>query len=231
MMKTIGLIGGMSWASTIEYYRIINEEVSRRLGGLHSAKILLNSVDFGEIEQHQRLGEWEVAGKQLADAALSLERAGANFVLICANTMHKVADVVQQAIHIPLIHVADVTAEKILTAGIGHVGLLGTQYTMEQDFLKTRFTDYGLSVLIPEEADRKTVHRIIFQELCKGIINPSSQAQMSDVLQRLTQQGANGIILGCTELSLIIHPEDVDVPLFDTALIHALSAVDKAMEV
>jgi aspartate racemase len=220
----------MSWPSTIEYYRIINEEVTRRRGGLHSARILLYSVDFGEIERMQRLGQWEAAGERLAEAARALERAGADFLLICAGTMHKVAQSVRQAIRIPLVHVADVTAEKIRSAGLHCVGLLGTRYTMEQDFLKRRFSESGLNIVIPREEERKMVHRIIFEELCKGVFLPHSRSLMSDIMSRMADRGAEGVILGCTEISLLVPPQDAPLPVFDTTVIHAVSAAEMALE-
>lgn len=229
-MKTIGLIGGMSWASTIEYYRIMNEELASRTGGRHFAKILLNSVDFGEIVKLQQRNEWDKAGDLLGRAAVSLERAGADFVLIGANTMHKVADQVIASIQVPLLHVADVTAAKILSANIRNVGLLGTKYTMEQDFLKSKFSALGLEVQIPDAEDRETVHEIIYKELSKGIVIPTSRHRMIEVINRLICNGAEGIILGCTELPLLVRPEDSQATLFDTASIHAISAVEKALE-
>jgi len=228
-MRTIGLLGGMSWSSTMEYYRIINEEVSRRLGGLHSAKVLLNSVDFDEIVQLQRRGDWHTAGKQLAAAAQALECAGADFVLICANTMHKVSEAVRQAIRIPIIHVADVTAETIKRTGITRVGLLGTLYTMEQDFLKEKFAEYGLQVIIPDEERRHAVHHIIFEELCKGTVSAASRRQFLSAIDHLAEQGAEGVIFGCTEISMLLEPKDSPLPAFDTARIHAESAVRMAL--
>jgi aspartate racemase len=220
----------MSWQSTIEYYRIINEAVSRRLGGLHSARIVLYSLDFGEIEKLQRQGDWETAGSLLAEAARSLQRAGADFVLICANTMHIVAEAVQQAVRIPVVHVADVTAAGIRRAGLECVGLLGTRYTMEKHFLKQRLASHGLKVIIPDEEDRITVHRVIFEELCRGKILTSSRQSLVDMVERMAERGAEGVILGCTELSLLIRPEDLPLPVFDTTVIHAESAVEMALE-
>lgn len=227
-MKTIGLLGGMSWSSTIEYYRIVNREVAQRLGGLHSAKIIVNSLDFGEIESLQRAGDWEQAGRLLASAARSLERAGADLLLIGAITMHIVAETVQQAIGIPLIHIADVVAGKIKAAGIARAGLLGTLYTMEQDFLKQRLAGYGIEVMIPDERRRHTVHRIIFEELCRGQFTASSREQVLSIIADLVEREAEGIILGCTELSLLLGPDARPVPVFDTTSIHALSAVELA---
>jgi aspartate racemase len=228
-VKTIGLIGGMSWQSTIEYYRILNEEVARRLGGLHSAKIVLKSVDFSGIAEMQRRGDWEGAGLVLAETARSLERAGADMVLIGANTMHLVADAVRQAVHIPLVHIADATAARVRQAGLTHVGLLGTRYTMEKDFLKYRLSTYGLVVSVPEAEDRETVHRIIYDELCHGIVTAESRALVAGVAERLAARGAEGILLGCTELPLLIRPGDLSVPDFDTTRIHAERAVELAL--
>ena len=229
-MRTIGLLGGMTWTSTIEYYRIMNEETARRLGGLHAARIVINSVDFGEIAELQRRGDWQAAGELLANAARSLERAGAELLLIGANTMHKVADDVQQAVSMPVIHVADVTAERIKQAGLTRVGLLGTRYTMEQDFLKLRLAGHGLDIVVPEEADRELVHRIIFEELALGRAEAASREALLAVIGRLSAQGAGGGILGCTELSLLLDPDDSPLPAFDTARLHALAAVALALE-
>lgn len=228
-MKTIGVLGGMSWTSTIEYYRIINEETARRLGGLHSAPLLLHSVDFDEIAAMQRRDEWEAAGAKLADAASGLERAGAELLLIGANTMHKVAEQVKAAIGIPLIHVAEVTAQAVRAAGLRNVALLGTQYVMEQPFLKEKLTEGGLRIMIPEGKDRAEVHRIIFAELCQGKLLPESRACMRGIMARLADRGAEGIILGCTEISLLVTQDDAAVPLFDTTRIHAIGAVDAAL--
>lgn len=228
-MRMIGLLGGMSWQSTIEYYRIINETAARRLGGLHSAKILMYSVDFAEIAEMQQRGEWDAAGAALAEAARGLERAGADIVLICANTMHLVADAVQRAVRIPLVHIADATAARVRQAGLTHVGLLGTRYTMEKNFLKDRLSSHGLTVHVPDAEDRETVHRIIYDELCHGIVTAESRARVAEVAERLAGRGAQGILLGCTELPLLIRPGDLSVPEFDTTLIHAESAVELAL--
>ncbi len=228
-MKTIGVLGGMSWSSTIEYYRIINEETARRLGGLHSAPLLLHSVDFDEIAAMQRLGDWDAAGTRLADAARGLERAGADLLLIGANTMHKVADQVKAAIGIPLLHVAEVTAQAVQAAGLRDVALLGTQYVMEQPFLKNKLAEDGLRIMIPDGEDRAEVHRIIFAELCQGKLLSESRACMSRIMARMADRGAEGIILGCTEISLLIKQDDASVPLFDTTRIHAIGAVDAAL--
>jgi aspartate racemase len=230
-MKVIGLIGGMSWESTIEYYRVINESVKERLGGLHSAKCVLYSVDFAEVEELQRRGQWPDAAQLLVGAAQSVEKAGADLVLICTNTMHKVADTVQTRIGVPLLHIADATAEKVKQAGIRRVGLLGTRFTMEDDFYRGRLTSqFGLEVIIPDLKDRETVHRIIYEELCVGTIRPDSRAQVADIMSRLVEMGAEGNILGCTELGLLIGPEDSRVPLFDTTRVHALAAVEYALK-
>jgi len=228
-MKTIGLIGGMSWESTAEYYRIINEAVKKKLGGLHSAKIVMYSLDFEEIEQLQTQGRWDEATDSMVDAAKRVERAGADFVLICTNTMHKMAQEVEASINIPLLHIADVTAEKIVSSGLKKVGLLGSTYTMEEDFYKGRLIDkFGLGVVVPDEADRQTVNNIIFEELCVGKITSSSREQVKTIIQKLIAQGAQGIILGCTELPSLIKQKDCAVPLFDTTAIHAQAAVDYA---
>ena len=230
-LKVIGLIGGMSWESTVEYYRLINESVKERLGGLHSAKCVLYSVDFAEVEELQRRGQWPQAAQLLAGAAQSVEKAGADFVLICTNTMHKLADTVQAGIGIPLLHIADATAEKVKQAGLQRVGLLGTRFTMEEDFYRGRLAgEFGLEVMIPEPKDRETVHRIIYEELCVGTIRPESRGQVADIMSRLVEMGVQGIILGCTELGLLVGPEDCRVPLFDTTRVHALAAVEQALK-
>ena len=229
-MKTIGLIGGMSWESSIEYYRLINEGVRQRLGGLHSAKSVMVSVDFAEIEALQHAGEWEKATGMMIAAAQAVERGGADFVVICTNTMHKMADQVQEQIGIPLLHIADATAERILSQGLHTIGLLGTKFTMEEDFYKGRLVDnYGLQVLIPTPQERETVHCVIYDELCLGQIEPSSKAQYVTIMENLVRQGAEGIILGCTEIGLLVETADSQVPLFDTTLIHAQAAVDWAL--
>ncbi|GAA4717121.1 aspartate/glutamate racemase family protein [Brevibacillus fulvus] len=228
-MKRIGLIGGMSWESSAEYYRLINEEVKRRLGGLHSAQCLLYSVDFAEIERYQAEGQWDLAGKCLADAALSLEQGGADFLLICTNTMHKVAASIEGTVGIPLLHIADATASQIKKQNIRTIGLLGTKYTMEQDFYKARLEASGLKVIVPQQADRELVNKIIYEELCLGKIVPSSRVAYKQVIQRLVESGAEGIVLGCTEIGLLINAEDSEVPLFDTTRIHAAEAVKLAL--
>ncbi|MFT3822066.1 MAG: aspartate/glutamate racemase family protein [Rubrivivax sp.] len=230
-MKTIGLIGGMSWESTIPYYRQINETIRNRLGGLHSAKVILFSVDFHDIEQLQHAGEWDEAGEVLAHAAAALERAGAQGLVICTNTMHKVAGQVQAAAAIPLLHIADPTAAAIKAAGLNTVGLLGTRFTMEQDFYRFRLErDHGLNVLIPEERDRALVHKVIYDELCLGVVREESRRAYVDVIDRLASKGAQAVILGCTEISLLIRPEDARIPLFDTTAIHATAAADWALQ-
>lgn len=224
-MKTVGLLGGMSWESTIPYYRLINEGVKARLGGLHSAKLLLHSVDFAEIEQLQRAGDWDAAGVQLARAAQGLERAGAELLLIGTNTMHKVAPTIEAAVGIPLLHVADVTADAVKRAGRDTVGLLGTRFTMEQDFYIDRLRSHGLTVYVPDADDREIVHRVIFQELCLGRLEGASRDAYRQVMSRLVDRGAQGIILGCTEIALLVGEADASVPLFDTTRIHADAAV------
>ncbi len=230
-MKTIGLIGGMSWESSLEYYRIINQETKRCLGGLHSAKSLMYSVDFAEIEELQHKGDWETVTHMMINAAKYLENGGADFVLICTNTMHKMAKDVEKAIAIPLLHIADPTAEAIKAQGLTKVALLGTKYTMEQDFYKGRLIDrFGLGVITPNDTDRQTVHNIIYDELCLGEIKPKSKQQFVEIIKRLERDGAQGIILGCTEIGLLIKQADVTVPVFDTTQIHAIAAVGKANE-
>jgi aspartate racemase len=229
-MKTIGLIGGMSWESTVEYYRLINEATKAKLGGLHSAKCVLYSVDFAEVAEQQRRGDWPAATRLLVDAAQKAERAGADLLLVCTNTMHKLADAIQASIHIPLLHIADATAANVKRAGLRRVGLLGTRFTMEDDFYRGRLmSEHGLEVVIPNDADRATVHRVIYEELCVGVIRPESRVEMAGVMDRLVDLGAEGIILGCTELGLLIKPGDPRVPLFDTTREHALAAVDHAL--
>lgn len=228
-MKTIGLIGGMSWESTTEYYRIINEAVKERLGGFHSAKIVMYSVDFKEIRELQLEARWDEATNLMIDAARRLERGGADFVLICTNTMHKMAEEVEASIGIPLLHIADVTAERIISSGLKKVGLLGTAFIMEQDFYKGRLIDkYGLEVVIPSQIERQVVDNIIFNELCLGEIKDSSREQIKTIMGNLVDDGAQGIILGCTELPSLIKQKDCSVPLFDTTAIHAKAAAEYA---
>ncbi|ALS75817.1 aspartate racemase [Planococcus rifietoensis] len=229
-MKTIGLIGGMSWESSAEYYRLLNEQVKQRLGGLHSAECLMYSVDFEEIERFQSQGKWEEAGERLADVARSLEKGGAELIVLCTNTMHKVISSIEEAVSVPVLHIADATAKEIRANHLHTVGLLGTKYTMEQDFYKERIADSGIEVLIPEAAERDMINEIIFDELCLGKINESSKVKYQQAIQNLIDRGAQGIILGCTEIGLLIHDEDVEVPLFDTARIHVKAAVEKALD-
>ncbi len=228
-MKTIGLIGGMSWESTASYYRLINQAVKTRLGGLHSASLLLHSVDFAGIEKLQRAGDWDAAGAQLAQAARGLEAAGAGALLICANTMHIVAPAIESAVQIPLLHVVDVTAAALRQAGVRRVGLLGTRFTMEQPFYVERLQQQGLQVQLPDAHDRAVVHRVIYEELCQGQLLASSRDEYRDVMAALVAQGAEGIILGCTEIALLVDASDATVPLFDTTQLHAQAAVDWAM--
>ena len=229
-MKTIGLIGGLSWESSIEYYRIINQETQQRLGGLHSAKCLMHSFDFAEIEALQEAGDWEAATARMIDAAESLQRGGADCLVICSNTMHRMADDVAAAVDMPLIHIADATAAVILGEQLQTVGLLGTRYTMEQDFYKGRMIKrFGLNVLIPDDSGRDIVHRIIYEELVRGVINPESRRQYQAVIEDLRAAGAEAVILGCTEIGLLIKPEHSSLPSFDTTYLHALAAVDWAL--
>ena len=228
-MKTIGLIGGMSWESSAEYYRVINERVREEMGGLHSARCLLYSVDFAEIEELQTTGNWEEAGAFLAAIARSLEAAGAELLLLCTNTMHKVADAIEAAVSIPLVHIADVVAEAILAAGISRVGLLGTAFTMEQSFYRDRLGTHGLEIIIPSPDDRMAVHRIIYEELCLGVIRQDSRQAQKAIIDRLVDLGAEGIVLGCTELELLIRPDDIPVPVFPTTRLHAAAAVKRAL--
>jgi aspartate racemase len=228
-MKTIGMIGGMSWESSIEYYRLVNEEVKRQLGGLHSAQCLMYSVDFEEIERYQHQGDWERATGVMIAAAQRLERGGADFVVICTNTMHKMADEVQAAINIPLLHIVDATAQAVKSKGIEKVGLLGTRFTMEGDFYGGRLKAHDLDVVIPDLPDREIVHRIIYQELVLGKIQTSSRDEFQRIIQTLQQNGTEGIVLGCTEIGLLIKQEDNILPVFDTTVVHALAAVDVAL--
>jgi len=229
-MKTIGLIGGMSWESTVDYYRIINQEVARRLGGLHSAKILMYSVAFGELEPLMREGKWDEIGGHMATIAKTLESGGADVILLCTNTVHKVAGWIEGAITVPFIHIADATGEEITRKGLKKVALLGTRYTMEGDFYRDRLTEkFGLSVLIPPDDERGIINDVIFNELCKGVINQSSKDQFKAVIKGLVARGAEGIILGCTEIPMLIKQGDCPVPLLDTTSIHALRAVEYAL--
>jgi aspartate racemase len=230
-MKTIGLIGGMSWESTATYYELINRGIADRLGGLHSARIAMWSVDFAEIESAQVEGRWEDAGAALAEAARSLERAGADFLVLATNTMHKVADEIDAAAHLPLLHIGEVTGRAIQDAGLPRVGLLGTRFTMEQQFYREVLEQqFGLDVLVPEGAGVDTINDIIYDELCKGRIDEGSRRRAAEVIAGLVERGARGVVLGCTELPLLIRPEDASVPLFDTTRLHAEAAVARALE-
>jgi len=229
-VKTIGLIGGMSWESTQSYYRALNEGIKAVLGGLHSAKIALYSVDFADIEALQHRGEWEQTAAILGDAALAVQNAGADFLLICTNTMHKVAPQIQARIDIPVLHIAEATANVLVADGIKRVGLLGTRFTMEQDFYKSRLQAQGMDVLIPREHERAIIHDVIYSELCLGIVDKSSKAKYLDIVSQLSANGAQAIILGCTEIALLIQQQDTDVPLYDTTAIHASQAVAAALD-
>jgi len=228
-MKTIGLLGGMSWESTVPYYRLINQRIKERLGGLHSAKLILYSVDFHDIERLQHAGEWDAAGLMLARAARALELAGADFIVLCTNTMHKVAPAIEGAIKIPLLHIADPTARQIRNDGHTKVGLMGTLFTMEQSFYRERLQQQGLEVIAPCPQDSAAVHRIIYEELCLGQVLPESRTAYQEIMARLAEQGAQSIILGCTEISLLIGPSDAAIPLYDTTALHALAAADEAL--
>ena len=230
-MKTLGLIGGMSWESTVPYYRMINEHVKQQLGGLHSAKLFLYSVDFYEIEKLQMAGDWQQAGEILGNAANALARAGAEVIVVCTNTMHKVADDIERIGGLPLLHIADATAEKIKGQGLRKIGLLGTRFTMEQDFYRGRLQDiHQIEVVTPDEADRAIVHRIIYEELCLGIVNDASREEYRHIIAKLELQGVEGIILGCTEITLLVGAEDASVPVFDTTAIHALAAAEFSLK-
>ncbi|MBQ1383604.1 MAG: aspartate/glutamate racemase family protein [Solobacterium sp.] len=228
-MKTLGLIGGMSWESTVPYYQIINEAVKDRLGGLHSARLILYSVEFAEIEEMQSAGQWDTAAEVLGDAARKLEACGADYIVICTNTMHKVAPQIQRMISVPVIHIADATAEVLKQDGIRRIALLGTRYTMTQDFYKQRLIDQGFEVLIPEEKDIEPVNRIIFEELCVGEIKDESRKEYQRIIQDLKDRGAEGVILGCTEIGMLIKLEDSVLPVYDTTLIHAQAAAEAAL--
>lgn len=228
-MKTIGLIGGMSWESTALYYRAINRAVAARLGGLHSARLLLYSVEFAEIEDMQRRGAWDEAGVRLGEVARALERGGADFLVLCANTMHEVAGAITDAVRIPLLHIADATGDALVVAGVRRVGLLGTRFTMERDFYRRRLEARGISALVPPESDREIVHRVIYEELCRGEVRDDSRVAYRGVMERLVADGAEGIALACTEIGMLIGPGDAAVPLFDTGAIHAEAATDYAL--
>ena len=223
-LKIIGLIGGMSWESTVTYYKIINETVKEKLGGLHSAKCILYSVDFQEIEECQANGNWEKSGEILGEAAYNLEKAGADFIVICTNTMHKVVNQIKEKISVPILHIAEMTAEKILEKGLKNIALLGTKYTMEQDFYKSKLIEKGINVIIPDKNDIEIINEVIYDELCLGTINSNSKKKFLEIVDKLRSKGAEGIILGCTEIGLLIKNADTDVPLFDTAIIHAEQA-------
>jgi aspartate racemase len=230
-MKTIGLLGGMTWESTLEYYRIINEHVNQRLGGVHSAKCLMLSVDFAEIEELQTSGRWEEATRAMVKAAQTLEHGGADFIVICTNTMHKMADAVSAGVRVPLLHIADAAAEAIRQQGLTKIGLLGTRFTMEEDFYKRRLTEkFDLEVIVPEKDDRAVINRVIYEELGIGRFLPESKAEYLRIINELANCGAQGIILGCTEIGLLVKQADCAVPLFDTTIIHAEAAVDYALK-
>jgi aspartate racemase len=229
-MLTIGLLGGMSWESSIEYERTINTEVRARLGGASSADLIIRSYNFAEIEAQQVAGEWDAMGALLAADAVKLEAAGADVIVLCTNTMHKVAGHIEKAVTGRFIHLGDTTAAAVIDAGVQRVGLLGTRYTMEQDFYRERLADNGLDVLVPEEPDRTAVHDIIFDELVKGVVSPESKAIYLEVVERLAERGAAGVIAGCTEIELLITDQDVTMPYFPTARLHAVAAVDAALE-
>ena len=228
-MKTIGLIGGMSWESTVPYYRLLNETVKARLGGLHSARLVLYSVDFDEIAHHQHAGDWIAAGQVMAQAARSVEAAGADFLVICTNTMHKLVPEVQAAISIPVLHIVDVLAAQLKAAGVRKLGLLATRFTMEQAFYRSRLEQHGIEVIVPNEADRATVHRVIYEELCQGVVRDASRDAYRAVIARLAQAGVDAVALACTEIAMLISQHDSPVPLFDTTEIHARAAVDFAL--
>lgn len=230
-MKTIGMIGGMSWESSVEYYKLVNEEIHQKLGGVHSAKSVMVSVDFAEIEVLQKEGRWDEATQMMISAAKQVEAAGADFLLICTNTMHLMADQVQAAIHIPLLHIADTAAEAVLKQGVHTVGLLGTRFTMQGDFYKGRLAEkFGLKVIVPIEADQETIHNVIYNELVVGQILPASKEAYKKVINHLAEQGAQGIILGCTEIGLLVKQSDCVLPLFDTTPLHAQAAVQYALK-
>lgn len=228
-MRRIGLLGGMSWESTALYYRLVNEEVRDRLGGLHSARLVMASVDFAGIEAMQRAGDWAAAGALLADEAHGLQAAGAECLVLCTNTMHKVADVIEAAVDVPLLHLADVTADAVRAAGLGRVALLGTRFTMQQPFYADRLRSHGIDVLVPEGEDLTLVHDVIYDELVLGVVREESRAAYVDVVRRLLDRGAQGVVLGCTEIELLIGPGDVPLPVFATTRLHALAAVDFAL--
>lgn len=230
-MKTIGLVGGISWESSAHYYQIINREVQRRLGGVHSCKCLLYSVDFAEIEALQRAGDWETLAQIMADAGRRLKNGGADLLLICANTMHKVADAVEEETGLPVLHIADAVATEMKHRGLKTAGLLGTRYTMEGTFYSNRLEElHGIAAIVPDAADRQAVHDIIFKELVVGEINPSSKARLLEIVQKLSRMGAEGVILGCTELPMLVNQTDCEIPIFDTTFLHAMAGVDYALQ-
>ena len=229
-MRTLGLLGGMSWESTLPYYRIVNERVRERLGGLHSARLVLYSVDFAEIERLQHAGDWTAAGRVLADAAYALQRAGAEALVICTNTMHRVLEAIEETVDIPVLHIADSTARRMRAQGVKTIGLLGTRFTMEHDFYSGRLEENGFVVLTPDAAQRADVHRIIYDELCLGTIEDTSRERYRDIMADLVRRGAEGIILGCTEICLLVGAADTSVPVFDTTQIHAEDAADWAID-
>ncbi len=230
-MKTIGMIGGMSWESSLEYYRIMNQAVKEKLGGFHSAPCILYSVDFDDVEKLQHQGDWESLTRLMIEAAQRVKKAGADFLVICTNTMHKMADEVQRAIQIPLLHIADVTAGAVKANGQSRVGLLGTKFTMEQDFYKGRLQEiHGIDVLIPEDKERQVIHDILYNELCLGEIKELSKGKFQSIIQNLVKRGAQGVILGCTEIPLIVRQEDYEIPLYDTTALHSRAAVDFALQ-
>ena len=228
-MKTLGLLGGMSWESTLEYYRLANEETRARLGGLHSAPLLLWSADFAEIEELQAAGRWEDAGSHLAGAAQALERAGAELLVLCTNTMHKVADTIEASVGIPLVHIVDSVAVALAAAGMERVGLLGTQFTMQEPFWADRMARHRIDILVPGAEDRETVHRTIYDELCLGVFRTESRARFVEIVEKLAADGADGVVLGCTEIELLVRPDDTPVPLFLSTALHVASAIDAAL--
>lgn len=228
-MRKIGLIGGMSWESSTEYYRLINEKVKEALGGLHSAECIMYSVDFEEIEFYQKTGEWDKAGNRLGEAASALEKAGADFIVICTNTMHKVIGVIEENITIPVLHIADATASELKKSNIRKVGLLGTSYTMEQDFYISKIEEHNIQVLVPTQTSRNRINEVIFDELCLGHIYNDSREEFQEAIRELAENGAEAVILGCTEIGLLIKPEDSVLPVFDTTIIHAMKSVEWAL--
>jgi aspartate racemase len=229
-VKVLGLLGGMSWESTVEYYRLANQEIRARLGGLHSARLLLWSADFAEIEELQVEGRWDEAGARLAEAAAALEQAGAELLVLCTNTMHKVADTVQAAVGIPLVHIVDSVAEAVAASGMRRVGLLGTRFTMEEPFWATRMDRHGIQVVAPEPHDRNAVDRVVYDELCVGELRPESRAAFVEIIARLAGHGVEGVVLGCTEIELLVRPTDTTVPLFPSTALHVRSAVHAALQ-